>query len=184
MAVKIFIIIFASLLVGFVVVLLLPYLQNGISWVSVALLIFLVALLGKLVYSGIITARTITVTGNDIRAEYKFLKGRNATYTIDDCNGYFSYTRQTFGRGSDALGIILRFSHGDNLKISGEELQKEKMDKVLEILKNKGIKNYNLESRPEFLVPWAEYPFLSFFTPTDSEDRRAQKAFISDTKNE
>ncbi len=108
------------------------------DFLSFALIVF--PLIGLFfLFKGILNIRTILINPHSLEVKYKFLKKKNIYKNIKDIKSYSYIEATTYNKIKNVVRIItLTFYNDQKLKIS-TNLDKLKIDKILQILKENNI---------------------------------------------
>ncbi|MDQ5971681.1 MAG: hypothetical protein QG566_627 [Patescibacteria group bacterium] len=135
----------------------------------------------------VMRTKSTSINSETIKVVYKYLKKKSCELKLNDCKGYFGYSKiEDFSSyaGSLQRGIILKFSNGKSLKINISRIRVtgvhsydipkvHKLDNFLNLLKTRKIKNVTPEVKNSRQYT-PDYPFYYL-----GENKRAEKAFQS-----
>lgn len=133
-------------------------------------------------------SKMIIIDSKKIEVRYKFLRNKNCEYRLDDCIGYFCYSTMGIGwnysKTEREAGILIKFNDGSLFKVKEDYDYRQgiskKLDAVLNLFKNKQIKDFTPEPKTQSKDPYKliKYPFITdYFLNINIEYKKAKKAF-------
>ena len=132
-------------------------------WINLCVVVIFLFICFNIVRRALSARKTIIFNSDTVNVKYTYSSKYNWGSKLSDCVGFFSYRRSiadinlpatNFNTGHPK-GIVLEFNDGKNINFECTigSSQQNQLDKLISLLKNKGIKNCNPNGEDYYNLP-------------------------------